>query len=97
MGRARIGIFKQMGRGGASHVTSMHDMAKVRQLAGMVSWLLVKILNRSCLLVYQGSPTELDGIIQDKLRDAIRLSLETEKLISWCCNAAEVENEEDGS
>jgi len=93
--RDRLGIFKIMGRGRRGHAESRADMAKVRQLSNMVTWLLIKVLNRSCFLIYGGSPTKLDEIIQEKLRDAIRLSLECEDLISWCCNAAEVENVEE--
>lgn len=94
MGRPRIGIFKRMGKGDICYVRSMHDMSQVRQLSGMVLWLLVKILDRSCLMVYKGSPTKLDGIIQNKLRQAIKKSVEVEELIMWCCNAAEIKDDD---
>ena len=90
-----ISVFRNMANG-----SSMADkiyLYKVRQFSSMVLWLLVKILDRSSLLMFQGRPTELDGIIQDKLREAVKSATKTEELISWCCNAAELENQEDGS
>jgi len=91
-GPARLGVFKKMATG--ANKGDLRRLMQVRQFSSMVTWLLVKILDRSSLQAYKGRPTKLDGIIQDKIRAAIKSNMETEKLILWVCNAAEVEKQE---
>ena len=91
MGRKRIGVWRKIARGDAGHKKAQADLSYVVYLAGMVTWLMTKIINHSEFFRFKGSPTELDDICFERMHKAMRLMFDARREVEWVANCSELE------